>query len=150
MGTTYRQLNAADRVTIESMLGQASTSKRIAEVLGVSASTISRELSRNFFGALGYQAHTAQARAQACRQSACVERRKLGPDVSTPRWRYVLQGMRLRWSPEQIAGRLAGMNPFIGALDSRELLVSHETIYCAIYAMPVSAASRPSCPRQSR
>lgn len=136
MEPTYRQLNAADRVTIESMLGQASTGKRIAEVLGVSAATISRELSRNFFGAMGYQARTAQARAEACRSSACLARRKLGTDVTTPRWRWVLQGMRMRWSPEQIAGRLAGMNPFVGALDSRELLVSHETIYCAIYAMP--------------
>jgi hypothetical protein len=34
----------------------------------------------------------------------------------------------LRWSPEQIAGRLRTMNP-----DQR---VSHETIYAAIYAQP--------------
>ena len=136
MGTNYRQLTAADRLTIESMLGQGNTGKSIATVLGVSTSTISRELSRNFFGARGYQARTAQARAEACRHGACVGRRKLGPDVTTPRWRYVLAHMRLRWSPEQIAGRLAGMNPFVGAFDSRELLVSHETIYCAIYAMP--------------
>ena len=139
MGTNYRQLTAADRLTIESMLAQGNTGKSIARILGVSPSTISRELSRNFFAAQGYEARTAQARTQACRLSACVGRRKLGQDVTTPRWRHVLQGMRLRWSPEQIAGRLAGMNPFVGAFDSRELLVSHETIYCAIYAMPRGA-----------
>jgi IS30 family transposase len=37
--------------------------------------------------------------------------------------------LRANWSPEQIAGRLKTM-------DSSPLRISHETIYCAIYAQP--------------
>jgi IS30 family transposase len=39
--------------------------------------------------------------------------------------------VHLRWSPEQIAGKLRGMHP-----DDPDRCVSHETIYTAIYAQP--------------
>ena len=39
--------------------------------------------------------------------------------------------MVMGWSPEQVAGRLRRMTPHEPAFH-----VSHETIYCAIYALP--------------
>jgi IS30 family transposase len=61
-------------------------------------------------------------------------RRKLGSDVRSPLWRVVRRDLRAGWSPQQIAGRLRLMHAKPQSL--RSLTVSHETIYCAIYAMP--------------
>lgn len=87
-----------------------------------------------------YQAGLAQAKSLSRRKAADFSRRKLGADLSTPLWRTVLHGMRCHWSPEQISGTLACMNkaallPNLPPPD-KPLSVSHETIYCAIYAMP--------------
>ena len=136
MGTTYKQLTAADRLTIESMRSLGQTCKAISLSLGVAACTVSREIARNFTGGCAYQAGGAQLCAQQRRQSACAQRRKLGSDLTTPLWQRVLEGMRRHWSPEQIAGRLKRMAPSDDALDLEGLRVCHETIYCAIYAMP--------------
>ena len=55
----------------------------------------------------------------------------------------MLSGLRSRWSPEQIAGKLPGMPA--SAHDAQDATqassphppsVSHETIYCALYALP--------------
>jgi transposase, IS30 family len=62
-------------------------------------------------------------------------RRKLGDDLRSARWRAVLAGLRRGWSPQQIAGRLRLMLPHDHAR-ACSVRVSHETIYCAIYAIP--------------
>jgi IS30 family transposase len=54
---------------------------------------------------------------------------KLKPD--SPLLNRVRGLMAMGWSPEQVAGRLRRMNP-----DEPACHVSHETIYCAIYALP--------------
>jgi IS30 family transposase len=54
----------------------------------------------------------------------------------------VQNGLRCHWSPEQIAGKLPRMNKAAMqaglAMPEQPMSVSHETIYCAIYAMPRS------------
>jgi len=60
--------------------------------------------------ATSYLAGRAHARSVARRAVAGAARRKLGTDVKTPPWRTVLNGLRCRWSPEQIAGKLPRMN----------------------------------------
>ena len=125
---SYKQLQPEDRMTIASLKQQNYSIRQIASMLQRSASTVSRELSRN--SELGtYASVSAQ---QSCRQRRCQSRpaRKLHPQS-------VLFGMVRtllcsRWSPEQIALTLARLYP-----KGHKLRVSHETIYNCIYAQPV-------------
>lgn len=138
MGTQYSHLTHAKRLVIESMLIQGQDQEAIAMAIEVSSGTVSRELSRNLTGLDGYCAVRAQSNSATRRARGCAASRKLGPDISTPLWKTVVSGMRCRWSPQQIAGRLKRMPP-TAAPQPGTLRVSHETIYCAIYAMPRGA-----------
>jgi transposase, IS30 family len=144
MGTNYSHLSADDRTAIQALILVKTKVALIAERLGFSRATIYRELNRGKADPTalrdGYRATRAHDRARAKRHWAGFGRRKLGTDTTSPLWRTVIEGLRCRWSPEQIAGKLPRMNaaaapalnPSPGTLPS----VSHETIYCALYAMP--------------
>ncbi len=146
MGTHYSHMTPADRMSIQALLQAKLNGPAIAMKLGFSRSAINREINRSkalpTALASDYQAGIAQARAEQCRRNAGASRRKLGSDTQSPLWRTVIDGLRCRWSPQQIAGKLPAMNksasPAAQALPSAALSVSHETIYCAIYAMPRS------------
>ncbi len=131
MGTQYSHLTEADRVWIEAMHRNGQSGRAIAQAVGVHPSTISREISRSRSVVFDYTAYTAQRRVRRLQRDAGLARRKLGDDLRSPRWRTVLDGLRSGWSPQQIAGRLSA-----AGARTQELQVSHETIYCAIYAMP--------------
>jgi IS30 family transposase len=144
MGTHYSHMTPADRMSVQALLQAKLTGPEIARHLGVSRSTINREINRSktlpTAAAADYQAGVAQARCEQRRLNAGACRRKLGSDTQSPLWRTVIDGLRCRWSPQQIAGKLPDMNkpvdPTARALSTAALRVSHETIYCAIYAMP--------------
>lgn len=111
MAVHYRQLDQSDRFSIEALLSLGHSQRFVASTLGVSPSTISREVRRantiNFavyFAALGQRVRTVG------RRSAGRLRRKLGDDVRSARWKHVLAGLRQGWSPQQIAGRLRAVN----------------------------------------
>jgi IS30 family transposase len=144
MGTNYSHLSADDRTAIQALILVNTRVKLIAERLGFSPATIYRELNRGKADETslreGYRATRAHDRARAKRHWAGFHRRKLGSDTSSPLWRTVIDGLRCRWSPEQIAGKLPRMNaaasPALVPASERLPSVSHETIYCALYAMP--------------
>jgi transposase, IS30 family len=144
MGTHYSQITEADRMSIQALTLAKVSARSIAERLDLHVSSIYRELNRGKADetslASGYRAVRAHDRARAKRRWAGVGRRKLGFDLETPLWRTVIDGLRSRWSPEQIAGKLPRMNEAARlagqVLASPAPKVSHETIYCAIYAMP--------------
>jgi IS30 family transposase len=134
MGTQYSHLTESDRFVIESMLSRGHSQRAIALALRVSPSTISREIVRGDHHRRGwYLAVLGQRVCRARRLGAGLARRKLGANILAPAWRNVLEGLRMSWSPQQIAGRLKLMP--IPCAPS----VSHETIYAAIYAMPRGA-----------
>lgn len=95
--------------------------REIARRLKRSPSSIHDELKRNRFGKF-YVAIHAQAKA-AKRKSAAGARQPL-KNVAT--YSYVLEKLRLGWSPEQIAGRLRR--------EYGQKVISHEAIYQYIYA----------------
>lgn len=146
MGTHYSHMTPADRMSIQALLQAKFTGPAIALKLGFSRSAINREINRSKARptslAVDYQAGVAQVHSQRRRSTAGACRRKLGSDTQSPLWRTVINGLRCRWSPQQIASKLPEMNkltdPAAQALAPGALSVSHETIYCAIYAMPRS------------
>jgi transposase, IS30 family len=133
MGIHYTQLTEADRWSIQSRLSGGHSQRSVALALGVSPSTISREVRRaRPVDSSFYQAVLGQRVRVAGRKRAGRKRRKLDELWRSPCARHVMAHLRAGWSPEQIAGRLK-------AMDSDLPRVSHETIYCAIYAQPRGA-----------
>jgi IS30 family transposase len=103
----------------------------IARCLGCHRSTIGRECQRNAGPDGRYFAESAQTWANV-RRRAHLRRPKTGD----PRlMAYVEDRLRQRWSPEQIAGRLAAHPP----TDLKGLSISHTTIYRSIWSDPERA-----------
>jgi IS30 family transposase len=114
----YRRINNEDRCQIYALSKQGSSQQSIAELLGISQSAVSRELSRNR-GKRGYRFKQAEAKALS-RQTVRSKPRKL-----TGRLRYRIETKlrSQRWSPEQISGWLGEQN----------ISLSHESIYRVIW-----------------
>jgi len=85
-------------------------------------STIAREIGRN--GGLGYRSSAAQRATKV--RAARPKVRKLVADVALAA--EVSAGLVKRWSPAEIAARLAVDYP-----ENEAMRVSHETIYAALY-----------------
>jgi IS30 family transposase len=118
-----RSLTAVEREEISRGVAAGDACRAIARRLGRAPSTVSRELARNG-GRSRYRAQRADAAAdrRAARPKPC----KL---ILTPRLRAVVEAkLRLRWSPEQIAGWLRLAYP-----DDPSMRISHETIYLSLY-----------------
>jgi IS30 family transposase len=116
-------LTLAEREEISRAIAAYQSTRSIARLLGRSAATVSREISRNG----GYdQYRAALADEKAWDRARRAKRCKL---ADNPRLRQeVASKLRLNWSPEQIAGWLKRMHP---ADESYQ--VSHETIYRSLF-----------------
>lgn len=116
----YKQLTSEQRYQIFALLQTKTPRKVIAEIIGKSESTISRELKRNSTGKGNYLPWEAHAKAMARRERAA------GNSAKDPvlMWRVRQLLVDEQWSPRQISGALA-----------REgMRISHETIYRMIRA----------------
>ena len=118
MGQRYRQFSSEERFEIARLRLEGRTIRQIAAGLDRAPSSVARELKRNSGGQVGYRPDYAQQQARARRWNGS----KLDRDAQLRD--SVLDQLRLGWSPEQIAGRLRGTSPSVGA----------ETIYRFIYA----------------
>ena len=128
----YRHISDDDRLVIDSMLASGSTQSAVALAIGVHRSSICRERKRGLLsGSTRYFGVIGQRTRKSRRDAAALSRRKLDPAGVSPYWKLVLPYLHLGWSPEQICGRLRLM--------ASSPTLSHETIYCAIYAMPRGA-----------
>ena len=109
----YSQLTPEQRYIIYSMLKIGLTQLKIAEVIGIHKSTVSRELKRNR-GGRSYRPKQANAFTKERQQA------KVRPRIDGSTWAYVEQLLREEWSPEQISGWMK---------KNMEIAVSHEWIY---------------------
>jgi len=116
---SYGQLTYEQRCQIYALKKSDMSQQDIADTIGVSQPTISRELRRNT-GERGYRYKQAQQMSED-RRTRAVKASKMTPEMI----QLVESKLRLKWSPEQISGWL---------LEEHEKLLSHETIYLHIWA----------------
>lgn len=118
MGMLYRQLTEGERNQIYALKQALVSKRRIAEHLGRSPSTISRELRRNR-GLRGYRPQQAHRKAQERHHRP--RPRKMIPGVIE----WIEHKLKEDYSPEQISGT---MRSSVG------IRVSHERIYQHIWS----------------
>ncbi len=95
------------------------TQKAIAALIGVSQSSISRELLRNV-GLRGYRHKQAQQKSECRRQTTAKPHKMSAPLIDE-----IEDKLYLKWSPEQISGWL---------LLEQDIDISHESIYRHVWA----------------
>jgi IS30 family transposase len=119
-------LSLVEREEIAIGLAFGASVRSIARGLGRSAATVSREVRRNNpFGSYGVPYRASHAEKLARRRRPRPRRAKL---AGGPLRARVVEDLRRKWSPQQIAARLKREFP-----DQWEMRVSHEAIYQAIY-----------------
>jgi IS30 family transposase len=129
MDRRYKHLNGEERGVVFAEHRRGASLRAIGSLLGRHASTISRELRRGR-GDDDHYSPEASRRGYDARRLRSRRPCRLVEGNALYIWvRGKLE--HLRWSPEQIAGRLRAMHP-----DNPDRRVSHETIYAAIYAQP--------------
>lgn len=114
----YKHLTREQRYVIYLELQRKTTQEVIAQLIGVSKSTVCREIKRN---------STANGKYVWCKAQDMTEHRKgrtPGNRAISPilRWRVEQLIKEEQWSPRQISGRLA----------KEGIRISHETIYAMI------------------
>ena len=122
----YSRLTFIERVKIEEFKKLLYSPSKIAQKLGRSRSTITRELTRNKYAHNSYYADLANRKA-FCRS---IYRKGDKDKISTNKClqNFVHQKLVLRWSPDQISVTLKRLYP-----NDKTMNVSHETIYLYIY-----------------
>jgi IS30 family transposase len=115
----YKQLTEIQRYQIEALKKAEMLQKDIAVIIGVSASALSRELSRNK-GKRGYRPKQANIKALNRRKNA-VKAIKMTPEVCA----LIAEKVSLDFSPEQVSGWL---------LTEQDIKISHERIYQQVWA----------------
>jgi len=125
--THCNHISDDNRLVIESMLAAGASQTAVALAIGVHRSSVCRERKRGLIsGCPRYFGIIAQRTRKSRRDAAANSRRKLDPAGVSPYWKLVLRYLHLDCSPQQICGRLHLM--------ANSPTISHETIYCAIYA----------------
>ena len=117
----YQHLTIEERETIQELLWQKQSLRAIARRLGRSPSSITRELKRNCPIRRKYVPRSVTARAVEKRTSRGRKDRLKNSTIRE----YVIVHLKMRWSPEQIAGRIK---------KDLKLSISHEAIYQFIYS----------------
>lgn len=122
----YHRLSYLERIKIEFYHSEGYSLCTIAFKLNRSKSTISRELAR-FKGRKRYKSEVAHDFAKCHEQSKIPKRKLTNPKL----FAEVYEGLKKRWSPEQISMTLRQKYP-----DDESMQVSHESIYTYIYVLP--------------
>ncbi|GAA1112408.1 IS30-like element ISBlo4 family transposase [Nesterenkonia jeotgali] len=128
-----RCLSFTQREEIAVLRAQGQSLRQIAAAIGVSASTVSRELRRNTRPGTGYRATSAQVLAY--QRASRPKPAKLHTNLALRA--RVEADLKKKYSPEQISGRLRRQFP-----DQWEMRVSPETIYQSLYVQSRGALKR--------
>ena len=115
----YKQLTSEQRSQIFALLQRKSPRKEIATIVGISESTLCRELKRNGTESGKYLWNKAHAKAMS-RRERTKRNGCLAPELV---WRIKELILEEQWSPKQISG----------VLRKEGIRVSHQTIYNIIH-----------------
>ncbi len=120
--SNYKHLSSEERDKIAVLRAQGNSLNNIAKMINRNKSTISRELKRNSSPTYDvYLPHKANQRAKSRKQLSAKRQRLKNSTVRT----FVINKLKIGWSPELIAGSLPAYYP--------KLAISHEAIYQYIY-----------------
>jgi IS30 family transposase len=119
MMSNYQQLTYEQRCQISALKKIDCSQRVIADCIGVSQSTVSRELARNT-GKRGYRPIQAQSLCGLRAKEASQPTKMTASMID-----LIKSKLQIEWSPEQISGWL---------LDEKEQLISHEAIYLYVWA----------------
>lgn len=120
----YTHLNDDERLLIQKLLKHRKPQREIAELLGRSPSTISREIRRNIQpGSRSYCGEWGQRLAEMRKPYQYIRGRKIHGSLED----LICDGLKNYWSPKQISGRLK---------KEMGIEISHESIYRYIYSNP--------------
>jgi IS30 family transposase len=122
-------LTRSQREQLATLHRLGKTQTEIALLIHTTQPTVSRELQlNNKHPRLWYDGEKAHA---------CAGKRRIEAKEKTKKWhddpvvlRYVVEKLRLRWSPEQISGRMKRESPWLRAHS-----ISHDAIYAYIGKM---------------
>ena len=124
MGKQYKQLSLKEREQLHLLIWDGLSIRRIARVMGRSPSTISREIERNTPPLVRrYTPHLAQETYHKRKVESRQRPRLKDPLIVT----YLMEKLKLDWSPELIAGAWSKTHP--------KMPISHEAIYQYIYTL---------------
>jgi IS30 family transposase len=124
---TYMRLKFSEREEISRGLWNRETLVDIADRIDREVSTVSREVTRNG-GRRNYRAQEAAAAAYFNRKlKRSVPKIEQVPALKE----YILEKLRIKWSPQQISSRLKEEYP-----GEQAMQISHESIYTYIYILP--------------
>lgn len=140
----YIRLTMADREEISRGLAAGWTFSHIAHNINRPVSTVSREVKANCKFKRCYRAARADQKAKDVRH----RQKQLKKLESNERLRnYVLEKLRLKWSPEEIAKRLK-----TDYATDTTMQASYETIYTYLYCLPRGSLKKEllKCLRQER
>lgn len=119
---TYQHLSVEEREEIQLGLWNKESVRSIAERIGRSPASVSREINKNVpLAQRRYTPRLANERALEKRKSRGRKDRLKNETVRT----YVIEQLKESWSPEQIAGSIEA---------AKGETISHEAIYQYIYA----------------
>lgn len=118
----FKHLDLIEREKLYGMLERGYSHRKIANILGRSQSSVSREVERNTKWGAKYMPCYAQARATRIGNG----QRYKAPLKNPRTFLYVREKLRAGWSPETIAGRIK--------LDIPKASITPETIYRYIYS----------------
>ena len=144
MKTKYVRLQGFEREEISRGLAAGWTFVHIAHNINRPVSTVSREVDNNCKRRRDYRAEKAGHKAQDTRH------RQKQPKIlesGEKLRRYVVEHLRLKWSPEEIAKRLKS-----DYATDMTMRASHETIYTYLYCLPRGSLKKEllKCLRQER
>jgi transposase, IS30 family len=124
----HKHLNGYDRARIETLLNQGYTQYSIAKILGFHRSTISREVKNRGAILSGYKAEYAQ-KDYVRNKKYCGAKSKI--EQNQYLFSYVVNKIKVGWSPEVISGRLS--KEIKEHKLSPDMYINHESIYQFVF-----------------